>query len=340
MNKLTDNDNLTIEELKKKITAIDTKVRFTSFGKTKHKTKAAPKKTEEIAKVSESLGEKVRPEDSELVEGLNLAKGMEGQKIDSGARRLEREAKTSQRMDGENKGKSESKLEVEHRPTTGMEAEEEARASRLWKKQSEYIEEAINKIKIGKPGNITSVFKMREIVAGLKKPKLEAHAVIDSKTGEVVVSNEEIKRVNLEHCLKILKDIEPVKDVKQLVKLESDLHDILMNEETDKELEITEEEYNIVVDKFKSKNKRIYDFLTKSGKLYKLSIYKLCKRMLKEESFPDSFCKTTLHQLWKPKGSRQDLGNHRYIHMKEYLPRLCEALKVNNMKEDILENTS
>ena len=73
MNKLTENDNLSIEELAKKITAIDTKVRFRLFGKTKPKTKAARKKTEEIAKVSESLGEKVRPEDSELVDGLNLA---------------------------------------------------------------------------------------------------------------------------------------------------------------------------------------------------------------------------------------------------------------------------
>ena len=62
--------------------------------------------------------------------------------------------------------------------------------------------------------------------------------------------------------------------------------------------------------------------------------------MLKEETFPDSFCETTLHQLWKRKGSRQDLGNHRYIHMKQYLPRLCEALTVNAMKDEILENAN
>jgi hypothetical protein len=96
---------------------------------------------------------------------------------------------------------------------------------------------------------------MREIVAGPKKPKQEAHAVIDAMNDEVVVSNDEIKRVNLEHCLKVLKDKEPVDEVKLLVKLESDLHDILMSEETDKDLEVSEDEYNKVVDKFKSKNK-------------------------------------------------------------------------------------
>ena len=84
---------------------------------------------------------------------------------------------------------------------------------------------------------------MLEIVAGPKNPKQESDAVIDAKTGNFVVSNEGIKRVNLEHCLKVLKDKEPEDDVKLLVKLESDLHD----EETDKDLEITEEDYNTVV---------------------------------------------------------------------------------------------
>ena len=45
---------------------------------------------------------------------------------------------------------------------------------------------------------------MKEIIAGPKKPKQEAHAVLDSKTGEKVVSVEEINRVNLEHCKEVL----------------------------------------------------------------------------------------------------------------------------------------
>ena len=45
-----------------------------------------------------------------------------------------------------------------------------------------------------------------------------------------------------------------------------------------------------------------------------------------------------LYQLWKKKGSREDLNNHRYIHMKDWLPRLTEALTVNLMKEDVLSS--
>ena len=62
--------------------------------------------------------------------------------------------------------------------------------------------------------------------------------------------------------------------------------------------------------------------------------------MIEEERFPQDFALTTLQPLWKRKGSRDDLNNHRYIHMKQWLPRLIEALTVNIMKEDIIESGS
>lgn len=39
-------------------------------------------------------------------------------------------------------------------------------------------------------------------------------------------------------------------------------------------------------------------------------------------------------------GPANILGNNRFIHMKEYLPRLCEALVVDQMKDDILSKSS
>ena len=60
--------------------------------------------------------------------------------------------------------------------------------------------------------------------------------------------------------------------------------------------------------------------------------------MLEEESFPINFSLTVLHQLWKRKGSGEDLNNHRYIYMKDWLPRLTEVLTVSLMKEDVLHS--
>ena len=57
--------------------------------------------------------------------------------------------------------------------------------------------------------------------------------------------------------------------------------------------------------------------------------------MIADECFPARFSKTTLYNLWKRKGSREDLNNHRYIHLKNWLPRLAETLTGDMMKEDI-----
>ena len=57
--------------------------------------------------------------------------------------------------------------------------------------------------------------------------------------------------------------------------------------------------------------------------------------MIEEENFPKRFDNTVLQQLWKRKGEKEDLNNHRYIHMKDWLPRLCESIVVGKMKQDI-----
>ena len=98
----------------------------------------------------------------------------------------------------------------------------------------------------------------------------------------------------------------------------------MIEDTTDEDTHVTEEEFNNIVAKFKKKNKKSYEFLTKSGKDFQSSIYKFCKRMLDEEDFPRDFSITVLYQLWKRKGSKENLNNHLYIHMKNWLPRLTE----------------
>ena len=300
MDAVIEDESLNIENVMRKIEAMDNKLKFKAFGKTRPRTTRSRRKMEERIKAARGMEDENGPQPAiGMDDGSNSAQGLENE-------------------------------------NGGLESTEWA--DELRKKQSKYIGEAIDKIKTGKVGNITSVFRMRDLVAGPKKQIQEAHAVKDPNSGELVVSNEEIKRVNLEHCLNILKDKEPKEEVKLLIKLESDLHDLLMETTTDKDLEISEEDYDDVIIKFKRKNKRSYDFLIKAGDLYRRSIFKLCRRMLKEESFPDSFFETTLQQLWKKKGSRQDLGSYRYLHVKRWAPKLVEALTVKDMKDDIIEN--
>ena len=59
--------------------------------------------------------------------------------------------------------------------------------------------------------------------------------------------------------------------------------------------------------------------------------------MIEEENFPKRFDETKLQQLWKKKGVCEDLNNHRYLHIKDWLSWLCESLIVDKMKQDIIE---
>ena len=82
---------------------------------------------------------------------------------------------------------------------------------------------------------------MKEIVAGSKKQKQEAPAELDPKTGETVVSVKEIKRVNLEHCIAVLKHKKTSDDAEKLMKFEEEMHNKIMEDKTDFNTSITKD---------------------------------------------------------------------------------------------------
>ena len=72
---------------------------------------------------------------------------------------------------------------------------------------------------------------MKEIVAGSRKSQQEPHAVIDSDNNELVVGNDEIKKVTLKHCVNSLKNDTPEEEVNDIVKLVNNIHEKRMEEE-------------------------------------------------------------------------------------------------------------
>ena len=127
----------------------------------------------------------------------------------------------------------------------------------------------------------------------------------DPRTGETVVSSEEIKRVNLEHCVKELKSNVPNKEVEELLKVQSERHDNMMLDDTDKDTTIDEGDFKEVLAKLKKKNKKNFYFLRKSGEKFQNSVFKLSKRIFDEESFPKDFAMTTLETERKQKRFKQ-----------------------------------
>ena len=87
------------------------------------------------------------------------------------------------------------------------------------RKQSEKMEAEIKKVTASKLGRCVKVFKMREVVTGLKKGGQEALAVKDSRSGELVVANSEIRRAGLEYCVDTLTYNKPTEKFKTLNQL-------------------------------------------------------------------------------------------------------------------------
>ena len=100
-----------------------------------------------------------------------------------------------------------ARLAIQVPSAQGM-VDEQQRARELLEMQSKQIEEEINRIKSLRHGQASKIFKMKEIVAEPKKEKQDAHPVKNGK-GDLVFSNEEIRKVNLEHCLETFKTRKP-----------------------------------------------------------------------------------------------------------------------------------
>ena len=180
---------------------------------------------------------------------------------------------------------------------------------------------------------------IRELVEGPKKSGQEAQAVKNPANGEIVVNTKEIKRITLNHCLQVLKNNEPHESVRDIVSTKNEAVDEIMKSE-EGDFEVTKDSFEEVMSKLESKNKRSYDLIVKSDSSYKRAMFSLCKRIIRTEMIPRRFFLTQLVQLYNGKGSAQELSNSRFLHLKDWLPRVCESLVVNKMKEDIIEATT
>ena len=111
---------------------------------------------------------------------------------------------------------------------------------------------------------------MAEMVGGGKKQKEEAHGIMDPKRKEIVVATEEIKRVSLAHCMKVLQNNPVEEDAALWVKLESAMHEAAMEDDTDNETNINKDDFDWVV--------RFSTLKTKQHTIFSLKLVQVFKR--------------------------------------------------------------
>ena len=143
----------------------------------------------------------------------------------------------------------------------------------------------------------------------------------------------------MKHCKEVLKPNPIEEGYEEIIALKEELHKIKMKEK-DGEFEATKDVFDSVLETFKKNDKRNYDFLIKGGEKFKNSIFKFTKRMIEEEEIPENFDDTTLYNIYKGVGRKEEFSSMRFLHCKLYLPRTVEAVVVRGKREDILASSS
>ena len=124
---------------------------------------------------------------------------------------------------------------------------------------------------------------LKKTIPGPKKTPKEAAAIRDPRTGELLVTKEDIKRTTLEYCINNMKNNIPDDDVKHKVLKRKNEQIKKINDVNGEDFNVTYDEFEQLLEKFKIKSTKTYDFLIKFGNKYKMAIFTLCKRSIERE---------------------------------------------------------
>ena len=199
-----EDETLSVEECMGKINAIENKVKFKSFGKTR--------KTQ----VSKKLIKVKKCSTCSRLEGQRTAAPWIERRQSGG---LEAETSSTIWMEGEQAGG----LGGESSSTTRMGICDECNTNEdkdeiLLKKQGDKLEKEINDIKVQGKGRLTRSFRMKQKVLGGKKAGMEPSAIRDPSSGDLMVSSADIKKTTLQYCVDNLKNNTVSKSVEVIQK--------------------------------------------------------------------------------------------------------------------------
>jgi hypothetical protein len=220
--------------------------------------------------------------------------------------------------------------------------DDEQVAKELNEEQVKRTDEEMTNIKKSNNGKVGQVWEIKKRVMGGKRAAIDSTAVINPKTGKLVVSRKEIKEVSLNYCIETLANNKPEESVKEHIENKKKFLKVFLKLKGGN-FGTSKETFDLIVDKFKRSRKRLYDFLTKAGSDFKDIVFKLCQRMFQEEIFPSDFQKTTLHMIFKNgcSGRKEILSDNRFIHSKLFFARTTEALVVEDgLKWPLLKGSS
>ena len=190
-------------------------------------------------------------------------------------------------------------------------------------------------------GRAAAIFKLKENISGPKKNPLDPVILIDPETGFEVMEPEEIKRVSLRYCVKLLTNREPKDQYVDIFRQKECLHWLRMKEYVSQDIdELTLDMFNNTLRSLARKKADKYKFIIKGGQSLMNAIFNTFTSIWRSEKIPPDWHQSELVQLWKGKGMVSDLNNFRHIHIKNDLGKVFSQIVMAQAKDKIVNNMS
>ena len=189
-------------------------------------------------------------------------------------------------------------------------------------------------------GKSALIFNLKDKVVGPKKAGQEATVIIDPKTKAEVNTPAGIKKVVVEYCQELLTNRDPKTEFIEDLELKRMIHEVRMKEEINDDIKFTQEIFDNSLNMIQKKIGNTYDFIVKSGHSLKAALFNLFRIIWENEQKPDVWRNTVLIQLYKGRGSFQDLNNQRNIHTKLEIPKFFGHIVATAAKPNMMENMS
>ena len=157
----------------------------------------------------------------------------------------------------------------------------------------------------------------------------------------MVDSPERIKLLSVKYCKKLLTNRMPTADYEFEIELKNWLHEIRMGEKIQNDIDyLTADMFEETYSRLAKKSPDKYESIFNARNSLKQALYNVCQAAWSSEMLPLSWSQSTLIQLYKGNGSKHELKNHRFIHLKNEFSKFFGNLVMGAAKETLVESMS
>ena len=161
----------------------------------------------------------------------------------------------------------------------------------------------------------------------------------DPKTGFLVITASKIREVSLDYCTELLTNRAPREGDVDFTEHKEKLHELRMKEYVPNDVEeLSHEMFSAALRKVRKRNSEKYKFLVNAGQALLGAVFELFSTVWRTERVPKKWLDSELIQLYKGRGSKNNLENMRHLHIKDDLSKLFQQIIFMETKEQMINN--